>query len=164
METFLRWFCITLTYSVMTFFGYYLGIFQNIWHVDFSYMTSVIAAVFTSTVGYLGYASWKLHHGKNGEIARLLRATADVGVGRNAAYIVTLLGLLGTAIGLMTQVQAIGHLDVSQVSNISSFVSSIGSSLGTALYATCSGIVASIGISVLCANIEHYLDMKSASR
>lgn len=166
MDTFISWFCVTLAYSVMAFFGFYLGLFHNIWMIDISYMTSVIGAVFIATVAYLGFASWRLHQEQTQQMLhmRLNQAKADVGIGRAAAYIVTLIGLLGTAIGLMSQVKAITHLDITQASNISGFVSAVGSSLGTALYATCAGIVASIGILILVVIIEYYLDLKSASR
>lgn len=152
---FLQWFVLCLSYTVVAFFAAYYGVFQQIWAVDLSRMTSVIAGVFVLACGYLGFASWRYDANLDREEKNNL-AIADAELGRTAAYIVTLIGLLGTAIGLMFQVQAMAAIDLSNSGHILQFVATIGGALGTALYATACGIVASIGITMLGSNLEFF--------
>lgn len=155
---FLQWFALLLTFAAMGFFSWQYGVPQAIWHADITYMTSVIAASFIMVVGYLGFASWRY------DTTEYAIATADVGLGRMAAFSVTLLGLLGTTIGLMIQVRAMGNVDVSNPQNVVQFIATIGGALSTALYCTASGIIASIGITLMNANIEYFIDLNEASK
>ena len=45
-RAFLQWFVLCLSFAVLAFFAAYYGVFQQIWAVDLSHMTSVIAGVF----------------------------------------------------------------------------------------------------------------------
>lgn len=150
---FLQWFVLTLGYVVAAFFCWRYGVIQSVYVGDSTHMTSVIAAVFTLTCLYQGFASWRLPQPLSYE-----NASADVGIGRAAGFLVTLIGLLGTAIGLMWQVKAMGAVNVSDPASIVGFISTIGSALSTALYATASGIVACVGITVLNTNLEFFVD------
>ena len=90
-------------------------------------------------------------------MTKFATAIADSNMGRAAAYIVTLVGLLGTAIGLMYQVQAMASIDLSNPQHVLEFVGAIGAALGTALYATACGIVGSVGITMLGSNLEFFM-------
>jgi hypothetical protein len=160
---FLQWFVITLGYVVTAFFAWQYGLLQSIYAGDITYMTSVIAAIFVGTCLYQGFASWRFGRkiepsGLRPLVAR--DANADVGVGRVAGFLVTLVGLLGTAIGLMVQVKAMGSVNINDPASIVGFISTIGTALSTALYATSCGIVACVGISVLNANLEFFVDLQ----
>ena len=74
-------------------------------------------------------------------MTRFAQAIADTNIGRAAAYLVTLLGLLGTVIGLTIQVRAMASIDLSNAQHALQFVVAVLSGLGTALYATGCGIV-----------------------
>ena len=56
---FLQWFVLCLGYAVITFFAAYYGVFQQVWTVDVTHLTSVIAMMFIAACGYLGAASWR---------------------------------------------------------------------------------------------------------
>lgn len=148
---FLRWFGIVLAYLTASFFAWYYGVFSDVYTVDVTHITSVIGVIFVISVAYLGIASWRAD-------VRPSNANADAALGRTLAFIVTLVGLLGTSLGLMLQVKAMGSIDVSNVQNVVGFVATIGAAFGTALYCTVSGILASIGITILTSNLEYYLD------
>lgn len=153
---FLQWFVLCLSFAVAAFFAAYLGLPQAIWRADLTHMTSVIAVIFAASCGYLGFASWR-YDANPDPVTRFATAIADSNIGRAAAYIVTLIGLLGTAIGLMYQVQAMSAIDLSNPQHVLEFVASIGAALSTALYATACGIVGSIGITVLGSNLEFFM-------
>ena len=154
---FLQWFVITLAYVVCTYFALQFNILQTMWHTDVTYMTSVIAAWFVATCLFLGYATWRYDPKKSNV------AYADVGLGKTSAFLATLLGLLGTAIGLSIQVKTMGHVDLSNPANIVGFIGKISESLGSALYATISGIVAAYGITLLTTNLEYFADIDDGS-
>ena len=40
---FLQWFVLCLGYTVIAFFAAYYGVFQQVWTVDVTHLTSVIA-------------------------------------------------------------------------------------------------------------------------
>lgn len=151
-RAFVQWFVLLLAYLVAAFFVQYFGVFAYIWHVDYSYMTSAIAAIFIWAVAFLGWASWNVEE-------RPAYSNTITILGRTVAYIVTLVGLLGTVIGLMYQVNAFAHLNVQEPSSVIAFIGVVGPSLGSALLATACGIVASLGITTMNSNVEYFLDV-----
>jgi hypothetical protein len=151
---FVQWFAIMLSYAVATFFAAMYGLPQLIWSSDVTHMTSLIGIVFVVTCLYLGFASFRYND------AWPQVAEADSGLARIASYVVTLMGLLGTVIGLTLQVRAMAGIDASNPATIVGFIASFGSSLSTALYSTACGIVASIGITGMYANIDYFLDRR----
>lgn len=154
---FLQCFLVCLSYLTLAFFGWDYGVLQNVWTTDASHMSAIIGGVFVIVCSYMAFASFRL------EQHDFKRAEADASLGRAAAFLVTLIGLLGTVLGLRSQVLAMGAVDVSNPQNILSFISAIGSALGTALYATASGIVAAIGITILTVNLEYFIDRNDPS-
>jgi hypothetical protein len=119
-------------------------------------MTSAIAGIFAMTMIYLGFASWRYRVPTKVAVAN---AAADIGLATKASYIVTLFGLLGTVIGLQHQVSAMATVSPD---NIMPFLAQVSSALGTAFYATGCGIVASIGIIAMAANLEFFLERDDA--
>lgn len=164
---FLQWFMLVLSYTVAAFFCVTAGLAQAVWDADVTHITSVIAIVFVASCGYLGLTSWRHDNIDNTQLGSALKVaevSADTNFGRTMAFIVTLLGLLGTAIGLMFQAKAMGQLDVSNPQNIVGFIGTIGSALSTALYATASGIIACIGITLMNLNIEYFIDRQAVNK
>jgi len=161
---FLQWFVLLLSYAAAAFFASYYGLLQAIWQTDVTYMTSVIGAVFVAAVLYIGFASWRYDHtqarwAQGSPVAETQRtAGADSGLGRTASYVITLIGLLGTVIGLTLQMRSMATIDVGNVSSLVSAFKLISSSLGSAFYATGCGIVGSIGVIVMVANLDYFID------
>ena len=156
-RAFLQYFIMLLAYSTATFFACYLGVIQTIFNADVTYMTSLIAALFTISCLFIGYATWNFE--KN-----ITKAIAGSTMARTAAYVVTLVGLLGTVIGLSIQVKALGSLDISNDQNITAFIGILGSSIGTAMFSTMCGIVAAIGITAMNSNLEYFIDAENVSQ
>lgn len=156
---FLQWFVIALAYCAITLMAFDYGVPQSIFQTDTTYMTSVIAAIFVVAVLYLGYASWRydalLRIAPSMTRLRQNTADADIGIATKASYVVTLFGLLGTVMGLQHQVQAMAAVSPD---NLTPFLTTVSSALGTAFYATGCGIVASIGIIAMAANLEYFAD------
>lgn len=162
---FLQWFVLLLSYVAAGFFAAYYGVLQSIWHTDVTYMTSAIAAVFVAAVIYIGFASWRFdtkrlpQYPLNWRTASFqATAIADSGLGRTASYVVTLIGLLGTVIGLTLQMRSMATIDVGNINSLISAFKLISSSLGSAFYATGCGIVGSIGIIVMVSNLDYFID------
>jgi hypothetical protein len=153
---FLQWFVLSLAYAAIAFFAYRYGLPQLIFKTDVTYMTSVIAVIFVATAAYLGFASWR-YRLSWWEVTKesAAEAAADVGLATKASYIVTLFGLLGTVIGLQRQVDAMAAVTPD---NIMPFLVQVSAALRTAFYATGCGIVASIGIIAMAANLEYFLE------
>jgi len=151
-RAFVQWFVLLLVYCAMSFFAQYqYGMFTFIWLHDFTYMSSIIAIVFMAMIGFEGVATYHLNN-------RPKYANSITIFGRSMAYIVTLFGLLGTAMGLMYQVGALAHLDVSNTQTVLEVIKTIAASLSTALLTTVCGILASIGITAMNSNVEYFLD------
>jgi len=129
-----------------------MHVFYSIWKVDISHVTSVIAALFAITCLYLGFATWRAD-------INPIRANADANIGRTIAYVLTLMGILGTVKGLMGQVSDLGTLNVADAAAVTSFLGIVVSSLSTALYATAAGIISSIGVTILTMNLEYAVDV-----
>jgi len=151
---FLQWFVLLLSFATITFFAGYYGLLRMVWETDVTHMTSVIGGVFIAAIVYLGIASWRYDNPRR----FIATAIADTGVGKTASYIVTLIGLLGTVIGLTLQVKAMANINLSDQANMIAFVKAVSSSLGTAFYATGCGIIGSIGIIAMTANLEYFID------
>lgn len=152
---FLQWFVLLLGYIAIALVAWRYDLPQSIFQTDTTYMTSVIAVIFTLAVLYVGLASWQFSPQCWHSIAP---AAAAIGLAHKASYIVTLCGLLGTVIGLMHQVQAMATVSPD---NLMPFLATVSSALGTAFYATGCGIVASVGIIAMAANLEYFVDSGS---
>lgn len=150
---FMQWFVLFLAYVLAGFFAFWYGLPQLIWKTDVTYMTSVIAGLTVFAVGYIGIASWRL--GGKYHRYQTSQAAADANLGRIAAYVVTLFGLLGTVIGLQHQVQAMASVTPDHVIQ---FLAEVAVALGTAMYATACGIVGSIAIIATVANLDYAID------
>jgi MotA/TolQ/ExbB proton channel family len=151
---FVQWFGLVLCYAVSAFFATVAGIPQAIWHSDPSHMTSVIAAVFVVATAYLGFASFRYSDSEP------TVAGADSNLGHVMVYIVTLLGLLGTTLGLIAQNKAMGAMDLTNSANAASFIPHVLLAIASALQCTACGIVASIGLYFQCENIDYFLDRR----
>jgi hypothetical protein len=122
---FLQWFILLLSYGTAAFFAAYFELLQSIWRTDVTYMTAVIGAIFVAAALYIGFASWRFD--SNGAIAnphnetganRQATAIADSGLGRTASYVITLVGLLGTVIGLTLQMRSMATIDVANINSL----------------------------------------------
>lgn len=149
---FLQWFVLALAYSVAAWFSWKLGVLNTIWHVDFTYITSMIGGVFVATVLWLGYHTWIY------DPTNTRRAQAAAGIASTSGFIVTMLGLLGTAVGMRYQVAEMGHVDVANPANTLIFITQISSALGTGIWSTICGLVACVGITVVNSNLLYFVD------
>ena len=160
-RAFLQWTMLLLTYVAATFFAAYYGLLQTVWRTDVTLMTSAIAAAFVGTVLYMGWASWRYDNRRPGLISKkghIASAIADTGIGRTASYVVTLMGLLGTVIGLSLQAQAMANINFADPNNLIAFIKVVAGALGSAFFATGAGIVGSIGIIIMTANLDYFID------
>lgn len=130
-QRFLRFFALLLAIVAAFTIALWLGAPQAVWRADASMMTSAIAALFLAALISIALASWR------GPDA------LTVEFGHRAAKWAMMLGLIGTAIGLSMQAQALA----------SAGVASLGA-LSTALYTTATGVAASLLIEVMTFNLE----------
>ena len=155
-RAFLQWFALLLSFVAAAFFAAYYGLLQTVWRTDVTFMTSTIAVAFVGTALYLGWASWRFDRAVNRD--RFQKAMADVGIGHNAADVVMRLGLLGTVIGLSLQAQAMAAINFDDPNNLIAFIKVVALALGSAFFATGCGIVGSIGINIMTANLNYFIE------
>ena len=155
-RAFLQWFVLTLGYAVGGFFAWRYGLLADVWHTDATYMTSVIAAMFVATIGYMGFATWR--YDNESAWNRDGKAHADVGIGHFAGAGVIYVGLIGTVIGLMAQLHALGAVDPSNPQSGLTFLGTTTKALGTAFYATGAGLIAALLIGIVVTNLSYFLE------
>ncbi len=98
---FLQFFAVTLVLAVAAFFSAARGFPQLVWASDLSYATSVIAVVFVGSMAYMGWLSWRLCP------EDLPRVRAGAEWGSVSANLCTMIGLIGTTLGLSFQAQTL---------------------------------------------------------
>lgn len=140
---FLSHFVICLAVAAGAFFATINGIPQLIYANDLSHMTSVIAAIFLASAGWLGWQSWRAGEAPPRDVYGRFVAHAheDAALGRLAEKLCVRTGLAGTVIGLSMQAKA-----------LASGAAGFGA-LATSLYPTVVGIVASSLVAILVHNL-----------
>jgi len=156
---FLQWFMMSLACGVGAFFAWHVGIPQRIWETDMTYMTSVIAGMFVVAASYLGFASWRFDRKLSGwhYEKQLSIAHADVGIGHFGVAAVVYVGLIGTVIGLMAQLQAMSGIDPANPASGAAFLGGTIRALSTAFYATGCGLVAATLLGCFTQNLSYFV-------
>ena len=130
-RTFLAWFLCALALAAGAAFAVRIGAAEAVWRGDASHVTTAIAVLCILALARTGISSW------NGGDVR------TVEFGHWASIWSVKLGLIGTAIGISLQADAL----VKQGS------ASLGA-LSTALFTTACGVGASLVIEILTYNLE----------
>jgi hypothetical protein len=133
--TFLSHFVICLACIVLAFFAFVNGAPQTIWATDMSMMTSVIAALFVGTAGWLGWQAWKV-----GDLT--VGAPPHSDFGHLSERLCVMAGFVGTAVGLSLQAKSLSG-------GATSFTA-----LATSLFTTASGGTAAALIALMTFNLE----------
>jgi hypothetical protein len=154
MRPFLQWFLLVLSYVSGAVFAARAGLFGLVWRGDASHISIVIAAIALAAVIHNGVATWRYCRGRS-----LSAVLADLSVGHAVAHSVTLLGLLGTVIGLMVQLSALAVLSPTA---IGSHLAAVLSGMSTALFATGAGITACLLVTVVTINLEFFVTLEES--
>jgi len=142
--TFLSHFVICLACMGLAFFAWVNGVPQTIWANDMSMMTTVIAALFMGTAGWLGWQAWKLGDQRSeiGDHLTVDRRLPPSDFGHLSERLCVMAGFVGTAVGLSLQAKSLAG-------GATSFTA-----LATSLFTTASGGTAAALIAIMTFNLE----------
>ena len=132
---FVQYFTMLLLLCIAAFYATLLGVPQHIFMIEASHVTSLIALFFLYSVIRLGFLSWRLIDGDPHEVLRAAEW------GPFATNTCTMLGLIGTVIGLSMEAETLAGGTAGLVA------------LATALYSTVTGIGAGLIIMVFHHNL-----------
>lgn len=139
----LRWWIIVCVQALILGTSVYLGLWNHIIEVDVTYLCLIIMSVWLITTLFIG----RYHFGGNKE--------KFLPVGWFLSETCLSLGMLGTVSGfLIMLVSAFAEIDVNNTSTLQEAISSMAVGMGTALYTTLVGIVASLFIKSQLVNLE----------
>lgn len=133
---FLRWWLISSLILVASFVCLKLGLLQEIYEKDASYLSLVTLVVFSFTNLLCGKSCWKLS-GRKFAFADLKR---EEKLGWFASEICLVLGMAGTIVGFILMLSGFGNLDVTNIATIQGLLADLGKSMATALYTTIVGL------------------------
>jgi len=144
--SFIRWLIIACVTDAGLFILWKVGLLQQIWEQDASFLSSVIFAFFLFMSTYLGIATWRASKGvSNSNMEELGWFSSELCLG---------MGMLGTVIGLIMMLSGFNTLDATNVTSIQQLLTELGGSMGTALYTTVTGLACGINIKVQTFNLS----------
>lgn len=137
------WWIVVLTTLFGVFWADYFGLVERVWVEDVTMFTSIITAIFTGTMLYLGWLAWKVsRYGSYVEMESIKKG------GETCWFIseqLMALGMLGTVIGLI-HMFTVAFGDISNVDqdSLTKTLSSLWIGLGIALFTNAAGLITSI--------------------
>jgi hypothetical protein len=132
--TFLSHFVLCLACAGASFFAWQRGVFQKIYAIDMSMMSSLIAVLFVGTAIWLGWQAWRVDDAN---------PEADASWGHDAERLSVICGFVGTAGGLAMQMQTMATAGIASLAY-----------LGTSLFTTLAGGVSAGLILLMTRNLE----------
>jgi len=160
---FLRWLLVIVTFLVGFFFATKYGLMTAIYYKDDSRICFVILGILLLTSAWCGKLTYKLHQHTKGEcmdtvILNKLESTADFGW--FIADMCLSLGMLGTVIGfIMILVDGFTGVTAGDVASVQKLFTVLSVGLGTALYTTLIGLIASLIVKIQFFNLCHTIDL-----
>ena len=157
---FLRWLLIAAVTSVGAYFCNKFGLFAEILDKDWSYISVSIAAVFVVTTVWCGIKTFVLSHQLNRN--EILGVPVNVKKTKNLEEIgwfiaeqFTVLGFIGTVIGIVYALKGFVGIDPSNAIAVQKLIADLVYGMSTALYTTLAGLVCSFFLKLQYINLAH---------
>ena len=143
---FIRWLIMASVTVAGLFILWQVGLLNQIWMNDASFISSVIFILFFCTSSYLGLSTWRITKGESSSTYEEL--------GWFSSELCMGLGMLGTVIGLIMMLSGFDSLDANNFDSVQQLLTDIGGSMGTALYTTVTGLACGINIKIQTFNLS----------
>lgn len=143
---FLRWLVINSVTLSGLFILWQTGLVSKVWDQDQSFISATILVFFFFMSTYVGMATWKA--------CKILNTKNEAEVGWFSSELCLGLGMLGTVIGLVMMLSGFNSLDPSNSSSVQELLRKLGSSMGTALYTTMTGLACGMVLKIQTFNLE----------
>lgn len=159
-SVFLKWWLIFGLIFVGTGFCFGTGGFKSLYENDSSFLSFVILALFYYMTIWCGIKTFKATRKQiNTETLRHQSEvgwfTSDVCMG---------LGMIGTLVGFVIMLKHFHTVNVQNQTSVQEFIKTFGSGMGTALYTTLVGLVASILLKMQYFNLAQCLSLEEKKK
>ena len=144
---FFRWWLFFCLIAGGVYFANFFGVITTIYENDVTYLTSVIAFIFTVATCWVGYRTWLFNY----------RDTyTDTKLGWFTGEVMFALGMIGTLIGFMVVFgDALAHLDLNNQENKVKIIADMGIGISTAVTTTLVGLISTILLWIQLVNLEY---------
>ena len=141
---FLRWLLIAVPVTVMLILCQYLGLYNDIYEYDKSFISFAVLGLFALQSMYVGYKTYTLN-------------TKGSQFGWFVSDSCLTLGMIGTIVGFLMMLKGGFTLTTGDASGMQALLARFSIGLGTALYTTLAGLVCSILLKLQLFNLGHAL-------
>lgn len=145
-KLFLRWWIIMTLIVIGVIITWSLGGIHEIYSKDQTFLSCVIAAIFAYMSLWCGVKTWYMSNaveGKQIHASTKEKVVRQEEIGWFTSDLCLTLGMIGTVIGFILMLSGFTGLDVANVTSIQTLIVKIAQGMGTALYTTLVGLVAS---------------------
>lgn len=149
-KQFLRWYLIVCLQLVSVLIAGFFGFHTYVWDNDQTKLSFVIFIVWVIGTGFIGYWHSKTAEDELHDLCK---------IGWYLAETCLALGMLGTVSGFLLMLgTAFAGIDVANTATLQTALVEMASGMGTALYTTLIGLIASIYLKSQLVNLENYAD------
>jgi len=157
---FLRWWLFVVMTVVATIFAWQLGFAAEVYSKDATPICVTIFGLFWIMSFWCGVKTWRISGALGKEdpkkIIDELDRQQEIGWFVSDQFLT--LGLIGTIWGFILMAPDFGSIDTSKIDTLKSFIITMASGLGTALYTTLIGLIASSLLRVQYFNLSQTVD------
>jgi hypothetical protein len=157
---FLRWWLFIILSIVATVFSWQLGFVQEVYSKDATPICVTIFVSYWIMSAWCGIKTWRISSGLGKEDPK--KIIDDTGRQQEIGWFVSdqflTLGLIGTIWGFILMAPDFAAIDVGKVESLKSFIITMASGLGTALYTTLIGLICSGLLRVQYFNLSQTVD------
>lgn len=138
--SFLKWWLVYSLTIIGTIFLNYMGVLNEIWEKDASYISFITLLIFFIMSFICGNLIFKLCYENNMTEEKLQIFEQYEEIGWFMSEICLNLGMLGTIIGFCMMLNGFDSLDISKQQTVQALLAELGRSMATALYTTLAGL------------------------
>lgn len=163
---FLRWWLFAVMTLVATVFAWQLGFVEEVYNKDATPICVTIFVLFWIMSIWCGIKTWKISGalGKKDPEVIIDDVSGQQEIGWFISDQFLTLGLIGTIWGFILMAPDFSSVDTSKVDTLKSFIVSMASGLGTALYTTLIGLICSGLLRVQYFNLSQTVDYLKKAR
>lgn len=158
-KIFLKWWLFFVLIIISSIICYDLGIFEEIYEKDNSYLSWFILAIFYYMSCWCGFKTWIVSNfEQNAFDDDLKKVSIQQEAGWFASEICLALGMTGTVFGFIMMLETFLGVDTSNQQSMQNMIIEMGKGMATALYTTLVGLVCSVLLKVQYFSLSQALD------
>lgn len=161
-KLFLKWWLLAFLVVIGTVFSYKMGVFQDVWEKDNSYLSFVILSLFYTMTVWCGFKTWKVSQVVLGEVEYTKEIKDEFSrleeIGWFFSEQCLTLGMIGTVWGFVTMLPGFSLVNVGDAGSVQNLLKSLGGGMATALYTTLVGLICGMLLKMQYFNISHAIN------